>query len=316
MSAASSLGWRWWLQRKKKSPARLLAAGALLHPVEAAGIEAAARKERGAPMTKVDEALVVAVRGVAREAGRATLGFYGGNVAVERKADNSPLTAADQAAHTVIVEALRRLTPGLPVLSEESSEVEVAERRQWSTFWLVDPLDGTKEFLKGTGEFTVNIALISSGEPVLGVVHVPVSGVTYWGQRGGGAFLERPGQAPEQLHTRAAHLERLVIVASKDHAGPRVEALLRRLTTASTTSLGSSLKFCLVAEGRADFYPRLQPTCEWDTAAAQCVLEAAGGAVTDTEGRRLAYNKEQLTNPSFLAFGDASQDWRALLEER
>ncbi|MGZ3460684.1 MAG: 3'(2'),5'-bisphosphate nucleotidase CysQ [Archangium sp.] len=264
-------------------------------------------------MTKIDEALVSAVCDVAREAGRATLQFYGGAVSVERKGDDSPLTAADKASHTLILEALRRLTPGLPVLSEESSELEVAERRKWSTFWLVDPLDGTKEFIKGTGEFTVNIALVSGTEPVLGVVHVPVTGVTYWGRKGGGAFMAQADQAPVALHTRPANLERLVIVASKDHAGPRVEALLRRLTTASTASMGSSLKFCLVAEGRADFYPRLQPTCEWDTGAAQCVLEAAGGAVTDTEGRRLVYNKEQLTNPSFLAFGDPRQDWLALL---
>ncbi len=265
-------------------------------------------------MTKTDEALVAAVCEVAREAGKATLQFYGGAVSVERKGDDSPLTAADKASHTLILDALRRLTPDIPVLSEESSEMDVAERRKWSTFWLVDPLDGTKEFIKGTGEFTVNIALISGTEPVLGVVHVPVTGVTYWGRQGGGAFKVHPGEEPVALHTRAAHLDRLVIVASKDHAGPCVETLLRRLTSASTTSLGSSLKFCLVAEGRADFYPRLQPTCEWDTAAAQCVLEAAGGAVTDTEGQRLTYNKERITNPSFLAFGDPRQDWLTLLE--
>ena len=265
-------------------------------------------------MNTPDQALMSAVCDVAHEAGRATLRFHGGSVAVERKGDDSPLTAADKAAHTLILEALRRLTPELPVLSEESSEQEGAHRRAWNTFWLVDPLDGTKEFIKGTGEFTVNIALISGGEPVLGVVHVPVSGVTYGGRKAAGAFRMNPGEAPVALHTRPADMEKLVIVASKDHAGPRVEALLKRLPTASTASLGSSLKFCLVAEGRADFYPRLQPTCEWDTAAAQCVLEAAGGAVTDTEGRRLVYNKEQILNPSFLAFGDPRQDWRALLD--
>jgi 3'(2'), 5'-bisphosphate nucleotidase len=267
-------------------------------------------------MSRTDEALVAAVCDVAREAGRATLRFHGGPLDVERKADDSPLTAADKAAHTLIVEALRRLTPELPVLSEESDERELAERRQWSSYWLVDPLDGTKEFIKGSGEFTVNIALISGTEPVLGVVHVPVTGVTYWGRRGQGAFRADAGQAPVELHTRPADPERLIIVASRDHAGPRVEALLARLPTAKTANMGSSLKFCLIAEGKADFYPRFQPTCEWDTAAAQCVLEAAGGAVTDTEGRRLTYNKERLTNPSFLAFGDARQDWLALLEER
>ncbi len=267
-------------------------------------------------MTRIDEALVSAVCDVSREAGRATLGFYGGAVSVERKSDDSPLTAADKAAHTLIVEALRRLTPGVPVLSEESSETEVAERRKWDTFWLVDPLDGTKEFIKGTGEFTVNIALISGTEPVLGVVHIPVTGVTYWGSKEGGAFMAQAGKDPVAIHTRPANPERLVIVASKDHAGPRVEAMLKRLTTASTANLGSSLKFCLIAEGRADFYPRLQPTCEWDTGAAQCVLESAGGSVTDLAGQRLVYNKEQLTNPSFLAFGDSGHDWLALLEGR
>ncbi|WP_232293678.1 3'(2'),5'-bisphosphate nucleotidase CysQ [Stigmatella aurantiaca] len=264
-------------------------------------------------MPQVDEGLVTAVCRVAQEAGRATLAFHGGAVPFERKVDNSPLTAADRAAHGIIVEALRRLTPHLPVLSEESSEQEAAGRLAWDTFWLVDPLDGTKEFIKGSGEFTVNIALISGAGPVLGVVHVPVTGVTYWGRPGQGAFKAQAGQPPVALHSRPADLERLVIVASKDHAGPRVEALLRRLGTASTAHLGSSLKFCLIAEGQADFYPRLQPTNEWDTAAAQCVLEAAGGGVTDLEGRRLAYNKPQILNPSFLAFGDPRHDWRALL---
>lgn len=266
-------------------------------------------------MIRTDEATVGAIRDIAREAGRATLRFHGGPLAVERKADDSPLTAADKAAHTLIVESLRKLTPELPVLSEESDERELVERRQWRTYWLVDPLDGTKEFIKGSGEFTVNIALISGNEPVLGVVHIPVTGVTYWGVQGQGAFRADAGGAPVALHTRPADPERLVIVASRDHAGPRVEALLARLPTASTANLGSSLKFCLIAEGRADFYPRLQPTSEWDTAAAQCVLEAAGGAVTDTEGRRLTYNKEQLLNPSFLAFGDARQDWVGLMGE-
>lgn len=260
------------------------------------------------------ETLLKAVREVARKAGEVTLGFYGGAVPVELKADASPLTAADQASHELIIKALEKLTPGIPVLSEESAEVAVSERRRWSTFWLVDPLDGTKEFLKKTGEFTVNIALISGSEAALGIVHVPVSGVTYWGGKGSGAFVARPGQVPVPLRTRAADLGRLVIVASKDHAGPEVEALLRRLTTASTANMGSSLKFCLIAEGKADFYPRLSPTMEWDTAAAQGVLEAAGGGVIDLSGQRFAYNKESLRNPSFVAFGDPGQDWLALLK--
>jgi 3'(2'), 5'-bisphosphate nucleotidase len=266
-------------------------------------------------MHAFDEAMVSAVCGVAQEAGRATLAFHGGAVPFERKADDSPLTAADRAAHAHIVGALRRLTPHLPILSEESSEQEAAGRRAWSTFWLVDPLDGTKEFIKGSGEFTVNIALISGTAPVLGVVHVPVTGVTYWGRQAGGAFKAVPGQAPVALRTRPAVPGQLTVVASKDHAGPQVEALLRRLGTVRTANLGSSLKFCLIAEGQADFYPRFLPTSEWDTAAAQCVLEAAGGQVTDLKGQRLIYNKEQILNPSFLAFGDPGYGWPALVKD-
>lgn len=246
------------------------------------------------------------------EAGAAIWAIFQEDVAVTRKADDSPVTAADTAAEAIVLKALARLIPGVPVIAEE----EVAAGRMpevGDRFLLVDPLDGTKEFIKGTGEFTVNIALISGTGPVLGVVHVPVTGVTYWGRKGAGAFMARAGQAPVALRTRPAKLEQLVIVASKDHAGPRVEELLKRLPTASTANLGSSLKFCLIAEGQADFYPRFQPTCEWDTGAAQCVLEAAGGAVTDTTGQPLVYNKEQLLNPSFLAFGDPRQDWLALL---
>lgn len=266
-------------------------------------------------MLELDEGTVAAVCGVAQEAGRATLAFHGGTVAFERKADDSPLTAADRAAHTHIVGALRQLTPHLPILSEESSAEEAAGRHAWSTFWLVDPLDGTKEFIKGSGEFTVNIALISGTRPVLGVVHVPVTGVTYWGSVAGGAFKALPGQAPVPLRTRPAVPGQLTVVASKDHAGPRVEALLRRLGTPRTASLGSSLKFCLIAEGLADFYPRFLPTSEWDTAAAQAVLEAAGGQVTDLSGQQLVYNKPQILNPPFLAFGDPGYGWHALLKD-
>jgi len=246
---------------------------------------------------------------IARDAGKRALEFYGQGVPVEYNADDSPLTLADKASHETIVAALDGLSVSHPVLSEESSEEETAERKSWTTFWLVDPLDGTKEFIKESGQFTVNIALVEGDEATLGVVHVPVTGVTYFAQRGAGAWVDRGNGEPESISTRTADLERPVIVASRDHAGEQVKALLERLSNAEATSMGSSLKFCLLAEGAADFYPRLAPTCEWDTGAAQCILETAGGGIVDISGERLLYNKDDLLNPSILSFGDPSVDW-------
>ena len=252
---------------------------------------------------------------VAESAGRAAMEHYGGDGPVEYKDDDSPLTLADKAAHFVIVNALQVLDPWLPVLSEESAQEEISERKSWDDFWVVDPLDGSKEFIKQSGEFTVNIARVRGGESVLGVVHAPVTGECYYATREGGAFVRRPDGELEEIFVRQADPPGLKIVASKDHAGPRVEALLQRLEGARCVSMGSSLKFCLVAEGKADFYPRLVPTMEWDTAAAQCVLEAAGGYLVDLEGRRLSYTKDALRNPSVLAYGDDSIDWIDLLGE-
>ena len=197
-----------------------------------------------------------------------------------------------------------------PILSEESETIETSERQRWSTFWLVDPLDGTKEFIKKSGEFTVNIALIKEGESVLGVVHAPVLDLTYTAQLGVGAYKRAQGAEAERISVAAADPERLSIVASRDHAGPQVQTLLERFPTAQTQSMGSSLKFCLVAEGKADIYLRDVPTMEWDTGAAQCVVEAAGGAVQLLEGKRLTYNKDNLRNPSLVTLGDASLRWQ------
>ena len=246
---------------------------------------------------------------IARAAGKKTLEFYGGDIGLERKADDSPLTLADKASHELIDMALRELDADIPVLSEESPEEAVRDGRSWQRFWCVDPLDGTKEFVKETGQFTVNIALVEGDEATLGVVHVPVTGVTYSALRGGGAWVDRGDGELREIRARKVDLERPVIVASRDHAGPKVAALLARLPNAHATSMGSSLKFCLVAEGAADFYPRLVPTFEWDTAAAQCILETAGGGIVDLRGERLTYNKDDLRNPSLLSFGDRSVDW-------
>ena len=252
------------------------------------------------------------VQAIAIDAGRTAVEFYGRDIPVEAKADDSPLTLADQASHRLITSALKALTPDIPVMSEESKETAAISAASGARLWVVDPLDGTKEFIKQTGQFTVNIALLEHGWPVLGVVHVPVSGVTYLGLKTAeqtGAWIHLPGAEREAIQTRKANLEKLTVVASRDHAGPVVEAFLARLNDAEVTSMGSSLKFCLVAEGKADFYPRVVPTMQWDTAAAQCIVEAAGGQITELSGIRLSYPKDRLRNPSIMTFGDTSIDW-------
>ena len=252
---------------------------------------------------------ISAVVALAREAGERILEVYGGEFAVTAKADKSPLTAADLAAHHTIVAGLEALAPALPVLSEESVAVPYAERGAWKRYWLVDPLDGTREFVKRNGEFTVNIALIDGDAPVLGVVHVPVTGVTYFASVDGGAFRQDDG-APRAISSRTPPAAPPVIVGSRSHAGASLQAFLERLGAHQLVSVGSSLKLCLVAEGAADCYPRFGLTSEWDTAAAQCVAEVAGASVTDLDGNRLRYNrKDSLLNPHFIVSGDPAASW-------
>ncbi|MDX1421350.1 MAG: 3'(2'),5'-bisphosphate nucleotidase CysQ [Rubricoccaceae bacterium] len=261
--------------------------------------------------------LLPTVRRLAEEAGELILAHHEKPSPVDYKADDSPLTQADQASHEHLVARLEALTPDVPVLSEEHDPGDYAARRSWDRFWLVDPLDGTKEFVKKTGEFTVNIALVDGDEPVLGVVHVPVKGVTYFAARGVGAFKQEGGAAPAPIQARACDPQKLTVVASRDHAGPEVAAILQAMEAegveVESASMGSSLKFCLVAEGKADFYPRTVPTFEWDTAAAQCVVEQAGGRLTTRDGARLRYNKEDIRNPSVFTAGDAGLDWQRYL---
>lgn len=226
---------------------------------------------------------------------------------VSYKDDGSPLTEADTAANAVIMAGLNGLTPRLPVLSEESTEIPFSERSAWERFWLVDPLDGTKEFLRRSGEFTVNIALIDAGRPVLGVVYVPASGTLYYGAEGVGAFksecasFDGAGAIPAKSSARAREIPR--IVASRMHRDPELEGFLGRIGAHEPVSMGSSLKFCLVAEGSADLYPRFGPTMEWDTGAADAVVRASGGVVTDHNGDELKYNKPDLHNPAFMVTG-------------
>ena len=250
------------------------------------------------------------VLAIAREAGREILRVYNSDFAVEVKADRSPLTAADRASHGIIARELARLTPGVPVWSEESAIVDFNERSRWPRFWLVDPLDGTKEFIKRNGEFTVNIALVQGHDPVLGVVHVPVLDRAYFGGRGAGAFRSDGTAAPRAIAVCRPARHPARVVGSRSHGGASLDGYLERLGRHELLAMGSSLKFCLVAEGAADVYPRLGPTSEWDTAAAQAVVEAAGGGVVDIGGRPLRYNsRADVLNPWFLVYGDPARNW-------
>ena len=263
--------------------------------------------------TAIDRSLLDGVRTVAAAAAESILAVYRSPFEVMAKADASPLTEADLASHRIIADGLREMTPDIPVLSEESVEVDIAARSGWVRYWLVDPLDGTKEFVNGSDEFTVNIALIERHAPVLGVVAVPVTGVAYAAARNLGARRHDPdGEHP--LAVRRPAVRPFRIAASRSHRDRTTEAFIRRLGACEEVSIGSSLKFCRLAEGAIDIYPRFGPTCEWDTAAAQVVVEQAGGQVTDVGLEPLRYNtSESLLNPHFLAFGDAAVDWREFI---
>lgn len=254
--------------------------------------------------------LLPQVVAIAVKAGQAIMEIYADPASsVMTKSDNSPLTQADLAADRVISEGLNELALGWPILSEESAQIPYSERCDWQRFWLIDPLDGTREFIRRNGEFTVNIALIENGEPVLGVVYAPVPDTCYFAERGIGAFVKR-GSAEAQIIRVKAHVpgEPVKVVASRSHADERTAALLAKLGDYQCISMGSSLKLCLVAGGVAHFYPRLGPTMEWDTAAAHAVVRQAGGRVCDPAGAELRYNKNDLHNPEFFVLSAADSD--------
>ncbi len=254
-----------------------------------------------------------AVCGLAERAAAAIMAVYGrADFRVEYKADNSPVTEADLASNRIIIAGLRALTPDIPILTEESSDIDWEERRRWSRYWLVDPLDGTRDFLKRNGEFTVNIALIEGHRSVMGVVQAPASGDLYFASIGHGAHMRRRGQAAA-LRTREPSSP-VVVASSRSHGNARQAHLLSGIGEYTQVAMGSSLKFCLLAAGEADLYLRTGATGEWDTAAAQCVLEQAGGAVVRLDGAPLVYNaKPSLINPEFMAVGDPACDWPARL---
>jgi len=252
---------------------------------------------------------------IGREAAARILEVYQSDFVVTDKEDRSPLTAADMAAHKTICAGLSDLTPSVPVLSEESAKIPFMERTRWPEYWLVDPLDGTREFIKKNGEFTVNIALVRGHRPVLGVVVVPVQNTSYFACRGHGAFKQEGGGMAQPIAARGTNLKKLTAVGSRSHGSELTERFLAGLgKDVEVLHIGSALKLCLVAEGRADVYLRLGPTSEWDTAAAQCLVEEAGGRVTDLNLEPIAYNrKESLLNPSFLVAGDRDFDWKPYL---
>ncbi len=303
-------------------PSGVLAASTSDDSEQTAGMHAASNRHHAAAMSDdLDPGTVAALRDealdVARAAGLAIAEVYGENgcgvdhVQVSIKDDRTPVTAADMMAHRLIVDELSALDPRLPVLSEESGAVPFAERHDWPAYWLVDPLDGTREFLRKNGEFTVNIALVQHHRPVLGVIVAPVLDVAYHAVSGGGAWKAIGDADPVAIHVRDAPASGLTVARSRSpHVGPRMQRFLDALGTHEEIPMGASLKSCLVAEGAADVYARLGPTGEWDTAAAQVIVEEAGGCLTDMGLHGLRYNtRESLINPDFVVFGDRRVDW-------
>lgn len=252
------------------------------------------------------EDLIEQLLSIARAAGDAIMAIYNrGMVEVRHKEDSSPVTEADLAAHRVLASRLKPLLPDCPVVSEEDAG-SLLHRQGNGRFWLIDPLDGTKEFIARNGDFTVNIALIEDGGSVLGVVYAPAIAALYWGGAGLGAYRCILGETAAIKVSVSSEADACRVVASKSHLNEATQSFIDRLGAVSLIQAGSSLKFCRVAEGEADIYPRLAPTCEWDTAAAQAVLEGAGGAVLDLQGRPLQYGKPDVLNPSFIATRDAA----------
>lgn len=255
---------------------------------------------------------------ISMAAGERILEVYGSEFAVETKEDQSPLTLADKRSNEEIIRQLNQLYPQIPVLSEEVKAVDYEERKQWESLWIVDPLDGTKEFVKRNGEFTVNIALVCQGKPVIGAIYAPVLERLYFAKKGVGSFKLEQAKNLSKITNDKELLEAALrlpyqetqakkyVVASRSHMSPETETFVNEMKEkygeVEVTSIGSSLKLCLIAEGKADVYPRFAPTMEWDTAAGQAIVEQSGGkTVKTTDNQPLEYNKENLLNPWFIA---------------
>lgn len=251
---------------------------------------------------------------LAKLAGQRIMSIYAEDFSVVRKQDDTPVTEADMAAHAVIDDGLEEIAEQYPVLSEESTSIHFEDRVRWERYWLVDPLDGTREFIDRTDQFTVNIALIDGNQSVLGAIHAPALGISYFAARGFGAYKQNGDGIARRIRVKNHRRPRIIVAGSRAHRGRSLERFLHQLGEHEFRVMGSSLKSCLVAEGQADIYPRLGPTSEWDTAAAQCIVEEAGGFITDINMQTLAYNtKDSLLNPHFFVFGDNHLNWSDFL---
>ena len=259
--------------------------------------------------------LLQATSEIARQAGEAILQYYRSEYEVFRKEDKSPVTSADLADNQIIQQGLDKISPQLPILSEESELYDFAERKQWGPFWLVDPLDGTSEFINDRPDFTVNIALIDQQKPILGVIYLPADKVLYAAASGLGASKQIGQQAPQPIQIATQAQQPMRICGGRSTQSEKLINFIQRLGGQEMLRRGSSLKSCLVAECSIDLYQRFGPTWEWDTAAAQSIVEEVGGFLTNLQLEPLQYNKESLLNPGFLVFADSSIAWQKLLEQ-
>lgn len=254
---------------------------------------------------------------IAYRAGTAILALYKNNISpnIQIKSNKTPVTEADLLANEIIREGLLEVTPDIPIISEEAALIPFEIRNQWQQYWLVDPLDGTKEFIHRTDDFTVNIALIEKGKPTIGVIYMPVFNTLYYGQAGHGAFKKFGGQAPQKISTRKFNPQSFIIAISSRHSSEQVNLILEKYKQAAIIRRGSSIKSCLVAEGVVDIYPAFGPMSEWDVGAAQCIVEEAGGAVLDEQNQPMRYNQQSsMLNPRLLVVGDCAHAWQSFFK--
>ena len=253
----------------------------------------------------LNKQLIISTIEIAKEAGEAISQIYNSDFDYQIKKDLSPITAADRLSHKIITERLKILTPQIPILSEENCDIPFKVRAQWTDYWLVDPLDGTKEFINNNGEFTVNIALIKNNTPILGIIHIPITHETYWGSINKGSFYLNENDDVVSISVSNNHQNPIRIVASRSHPSEMLNDLLDKIIDYEIIKIGSSIKFCHIASGQADCYPRFGPTSEWDTAAGEAIVRYAGGHMVTLNGNLMNYNaKEDYLNPNFIVSSD------------
>ena len=249
----------------------------------------------------LNEQLISSTVEIAKLAGEGITEIYNSDFDYQLKKDLSPITAADNLSHIIITKRLKILTPEIPILSEENCDIPYKIRENWTKYWLVDPLDGTKEFIKRNGEFTVNIALIENNTPIFGVIHLPVTSETYWGSQVNGSFYSSGNNDVKEIRVSENHQNPIRLVASRSHPSEMLNSLLKKIVDYEIIEVGSSIKFCHIASGQADCYPRFGPTSEWDTAAGEAIVSSAGGHVVAASGNSMKYNvKEEYLNPNFI----------------